>query len=81
MTVKSQLDTGSFWELFGDNAVLERVVALLCRLVICRIFGLEVVIVISCFGRSFWDYIRWVDSRLFVSSRLAMCRFWVGSCY
>ena len=26
MTVKSQLDTGLFWELFGDKAVLESVV-------------------------------------------------------
>ena len=36
MTVKSQLDTGLFWGLFGGIAVLERVVFLLCRLMVCR---------------------------------------------
>ena len=38
-------------------------------------FGNLAFIDCSCFGRSFCDYICWVDSRLLVLSRLAMCRF------
>ena len=29
----------------------------------------------NCLGGRFGEYIRWVDSRLVVFSRLAMCRF------
>jgi len=38
-------------------------------------------LIVVVLGGRFGDYIRWVDSRLFVLSRLAMCRFGVGSRY